>query len=82
MLVYRKPTGRPAVGGVLVNRVASSAMPTMLQALRELANVLGALMRSDAFTLPERHLGLVMAGDSTPWPGSMPPTLGQTPLGQ
>ena len=47
--------------GVLANRVASPGHAVMLEdSLREPAQWLGALMRSDTFTLPERHLGLVM----------------------
>ena len=48
--------------GVLANRVASEGHATMLRdSLRDPAQWLGALMRSEAMTLPERHLGLVMA---------------------
>jgi len=48
--------------GVLANRVASEGHATMLRdSLRDPAHWLGALMRSEAMTLPERHLGLVMA---------------------
>ncbi len=47
--------------GVLANRVASPGHADMLQrSLREPAQWMGALMRDAAFTLPERHLGLVM----------------------
>jgi cobyrinic acid a,c-diamide synthase len=73
-------------GGVLANRVASFGHATMLQAgLREPGQWLGALMRSDAFTLPERHLGLVMAGelpDAMARLDAAADALGQTPLGQ
>jgi cobyrinic acid a,c-diamide synthase len=48
--------------GVLANRVASEGHAAMLRGgLRDPAQWLGALMRSEALTLPERHLGLVMA---------------------
>ncbi|MDP2818010.1 MAG: cobyrinate a,c-diamide synthase [Polaromonas sp.] len=48
--------------GVLANRVASEGHAAMLKdGLRDPALWLGALMRSEAVTLPERHLGLVMA---------------------
>ena len=48
--------------GVLANRVASEGHATMLrESLRDPAQWLGGLMRSEAMTLPERHLGLVMA---------------------
>lgn len=47
--------------GVLANRVASPGHAEMLQqGLRDPGQWQGALMRGDAFTLPERHLGLVM----------------------
>ncbi len=47
--------------GVLANRVASPGHADMLQrSLREPAQWMGALMRDAGFTLPERHLGLVM----------------------
>lgn len=47
--------------GVLANRVASPGHAVMLQdSLRDPAQWLGALMRNEALTLPERHLGLVM----------------------
>ncbi len=47
--------------GVLANRVASPGHAGMLEhSLREPAQWMGALMRDAGFTLPERHLGLVM----------------------
>lgn len=50
--------------GVLANRVASRSHAEMLEAgLRDARQWCGALMRSDAFTLPERHLGLVLASE-------------------
>ncbi|MHB1200313.1 MAG: cobyrinate a,c-diamide synthase [Polaromonas sp.] len=50
--------------GVLANCVASPGHAAMLEgSLHEPAQWQGALMRSAAFTLPERHLGLVMAGE-------------------
>ena len=50
--------------GVLANRVASPGHAVMLEdSLREPAQWQGALMRNPAFTLPERHLGLVMASE-------------------
>ena len=52
--------------GVLANQVASSGHAEMLEAgLRDSSQWRGALMRSDAFTLPERHLGLVVASELT-----------------
>ncbi|MDB5966612.1 MAG: cobyrinate a,c-diamide synthase [Polaromonas sp.] len=50
--------------GVLANRVASSGHADMLSAsLRAPNQWMGALMRGDAMALPERHLGLVVAGE-------------------
>ncbi len=50
--------------GVLANRVASPSHAAMLEeSLRGPAQWLGGLTRSPAFTLPERHLGLVMADE-------------------
>lgn len=50
--------------GVLANRVASERHAGMLEtALREPAQWLGGLPRSASFALPERHLGLVGAGE-------------------
>jgi cobyrinic acid a,c-diamide synthase len=50
-----------AFAGVLANRVASPGHAVMLEdGLREPAQWLGALVRNEALTLPERHLGLVM----------------------
>ncbi|WP_395057590.1 cobyrinate a,c-diamide synthase [Polaromonas sp.] len=50
--------------GVLANRVASSGHAVMLEeSLRDASQWQGALMRSEAFSLPERHLGLVMSGE-------------------
>jgi cobyrinic acid a,c-diamide synthase len=47
--------------GVLANRVASPGHAAMLEdSLRNPTQWLGALMRNEALTLPERHLGLVM----------------------
>ena len=53
-----------AFAGVLANRVASTGHAEMLEAgLRDASQWRGALMRSDAFTLPQRHLGLVVASE-------------------
>ena len=50
--------------GVLANRVASVGHAAMLQAsIPEAAHWLGAVLRSDALTLPERHLGLTLASE-------------------
>ncbi len=53
------------VAGVLLNRVGSARHETMLRdALKPLGiPVLGALPRDAALALPERHLGLVQAGE-------------------
>jgi cobyrinic acid a,c-diamide synthase len=55
------------VAGVIFNRVASEAHSAVLHAAVVQATpglaVLGALPRNSALTLPERHLGLVPAGE-------------------
>ena len=72
--------------GVLANRVASPGHADMLEAgLRDAAQWQGALMRSEAFTLPERHLGLVMAselGDALARLDAAADALAATRLGQ
>jgi cobyrinic acid a,c-diamide synthase len=72
--------------GVLANRVASPGHAEMLEAgLRDAAQWQGALMRSEAFILPERHLGLVMAselGDALARLDAAADALAATPLGQ
>jgi cobyrinic acid a,c-diamide synthase len=72
--------------GVLANRVASGGHAAMLEAgLREPAQWLGALMRSEGLSLPERHLGLVMAselGDAIPRLDAAADALAATPLGK
>ena len=72
--------------GVLANRVASAGHAHMLEAgLREPAQWQGALMRSDDFTLPERHLGLVPAsemGDALAKLDAAADALASTPLGR
>ena len=73
-------------GGVLANRVASPGHAVMLRAgLRDPAQWQGALMRSDALTLPERHLGLVMASelsDATARLDAAADALADTPVGR
>ena len=50
--------------GVLANRVASAGHAAMLQAsIPEAAHWLGAVLRNEALTLPERHLGLTLASE-------------------
>lgn len=72
--------------GVLANRVASPGHAAMLEeGLREPAQWQGALMRSAAFTLPERHLGLVMdheLGDAMQRLDAVADALAETALGQ
>lgn len=57
------------VAGVIFNRVASETHTAVLTAAVEKAtpniSVLGAVPRNAALTLPERHLGLVPAGEHT-----------------
>lgn len=54
------------VGGVILNRVGSERHERMLRAALAEANIdcLGALPRDEALSLPERHLGLVQAGEN------------------
>jgi cobyrinic acid a,c-diamide synthase len=79
---------RPAMpwAGVLANRVASEGHAAMLQSsLRAPAEWLGALMRDDRFTLPERHLGLTLAsevGDAMARLDAAADALAATPLGR
>ena len=72
--------------GVLANRVASTGHAAMLQeSLREPGQWLGALMRNEALTLPERHLGLVMnheLGDALQRLDAAADALALTRLGQ
>ena len=75
-----------AFAGVLANRVASTGHAEMLEAgLRDASQWRGALMRSDAFTLPERHLGLVVASelsDAVDRLDAAADALAKTPLGE
>ncbi|MGV8805720.1 MAG: cobyrinate a,c-diamide synthase [Polaromonas sp.] len=72
--------------GVLANRVASPGHALMLQdGLRDPAQWRGALMRNEALSLPERHLGLVMdqeLGDALERLDAAADALMDTPLGQ
>jgi cobyrinic acid a,c-diamide synthase len=72
--------------GVLANRVASEGHAVMLEeGLRDPAQWQGALMRGPAFTLPERHLGLVMSAemdDAMARLDAAADALAGTPLGQ
>ena len=75
-----------AFASVLANRVASTGHAQMLEeGLRDPAQWQGALMRSDAFTLPERHLGLVVASelsDAIQRLDAATDALAETPLGK
>ncbi len=72
--------------GVLANRVASPGHAVMLEeGLRDPAQWMGGLMRSADFTLPERHLGLVMdheLGDAMARLDAAADALAQTRLGR
>ena len=54
------------VGGVILNRVGSERHERMLRSALEKANIdcLGAVPRDEALVVPERHLGLVQAGEN------------------
>jgi len=54
------------LAGVILNRAGSARHATMAQEALEAAGiaVFGALFRDDALALPERHLGLVQAGET------------------
>lgn len=72
--------------GVLANRVASVGHADMLKvSLRDPLQWQGALMRDEALTLPERHLGLVVATELTDAIARLDvaaDALATTPLGQ
>jgi len=53
------------VAGVILNKVGSARHETMLRGALEAGRIeiFGTLRRDDALTLPERHLGLVQAGE-------------------
>ena len=50
------------IGGVVLNRVGSAKHRRVVESAMRLP-VLGAIPRDNALTLPERHLGLVQAGE-------------------
>ncbi|MDH5184857.1 MAG: cobyrinate a,c-diamide synthase [Gammaproteobacteria bacterium] len=52
-----------AFSGVIANRVASPGHAEMLAESLQDVTLLASLMRDDAITLPERHLGLVQAAE-------------------
>ena len=72
--------------GVLANRVASASHADMLESsLRDSQQWMGAMMRNEHFSLPERHLGLVAASemaDATLRLDAMADALAGTRLGQ
>lgn len=72
--------------GVLANRVASARHAQMLQgAVAQEDAWLGAVVRSEAFVLPERHLGLTSANelpDAMARLDAAADALAATPLGQ
>jgi cobyrinic acid a,c-diamide synthase len=70
--------------GVLANRVASERHAQMLQGGLQ-GDWLGAVMRNEAFSLPERHLGLTVAAelpDALARLDAAADALADTPLGQ
>ncbi|NRG16364.1 cobyrinate a,c-diamide synthase [Rhizobiales bacterium] len=62
---FRDHRSDVTVAGVILNRIGSPRHREMIErALGDIGMpVLGAVPRSDALTLPERHLGLVQAGE-------------------
>jgi cobyrinic acid a,c-diamide synthase len=72
--------------GVLANRVGGERHAGLLkEALRDPADWLGGLSRGESFALPERHLGLVGAGelgDAMARLDAAADALAETPLGQ
>lgn len=72
--------------GILANRAASVGHAEMLKvSLRDASQWQGAMMRDAALTLPERHLGLVMAtelGDAHARLDAAADALATAPLGQ
>lgn len=87
-LAYGLQNFRPGLpwAGVLANRVASERHAGMLKdALREPSQWMGALPRDARFALPERHLGLVGAGeldDAMARLDAAADVLAEAPLGQ
>lgn len=56
-----------AIGGVVLNRLGSERHERLVRQAMEAVGlpVLGAIPRDGALTLPERHLGLVQAGETS-----------------
>ncbi len=87
-LVFGLQNFRPGLpwAGVLANRVASERHGGMLRdALREPSQWLGGLPKNADFSMPERHLGLVMAQethDALARLDAVADALAETPLGR
>ncbi len=67
VLGYMRYDPRITIGGVVLNRVGSERHIRLAKSAIEALGVpvLGALPKSDSVGLPERHLGLVQAGETT-----------------
>ena len=63
---FRDHDDKVKLSGVILNKVGSARHKKMLcDALEEIkVDVLGVIPRDDSFLLPERHLGLVQAGET------------------
>ncbi len=63
---FRDHDEKIRLAGVILNKVGSARHKKMLcDALAQInVNVLGVIPRDDSFLLPERHLGLVQAGET------------------
>ncbi len=63
---FRDHDDKVKLAGVILNKVGSARHKKMLcDALEEIkVDVLGVIPRDDSFLLPERHLGLVQAGET------------------
>ena len=63
---FRDHDDKVKLAGVILNKVGSARHKKMLcEALEQIGvSVLGVIPRDDSFLLPERHLGLVQAGET------------------
>lgn len=63
---FRDHDEKIKIAGVILNKVGSARHQKMLcDALQQInVDVLGVIPRDDSFVLPERHLGLVQAGET------------------
>jgi len=63
---FRDHDPKVKIAGVILNKVGSARHKKMLcDALEQIkVDVLGVIPRDDSFVLPERHLGLVQAGET------------------